>query len=436
MKQPDFEVLALKGLVGAAQVSVEDATGMLDELRIEPTDFRERRNQALFVALANTLRAGRQPETVTLSTACGAAVPREMVLDVLTGWELGVGRERLAALKTASRRRGVEAMLAGLLELARAIDAPLASVVGEVHRVLGALTPETDTTRTSEADVLAHTYRIEAVQRGEQPPVLKTGIDALDFAVGGLQPTLTIVGAHAGVGKSALLATIIGNIAKRGERIGVLSLEDERMWVTNRLVSEASNVPVFILGNRPLMPHQFENYGIGAAAVYETMRNVVIEDTHGLTPQQVVASARQMVAMGCKAVLVDHLGEVRLERTERHDLDISEALSSLRGIAKQYKVPVVVACHMRRRDGLDDCTPPKLSDFAFSASIERMARVALGLFRDTSEPGPRRLGVAVLKQTNGPSGFTFSLNMHERSGMVAQTEPSDAMRTKYNWGEQ
>jgi replicative DNA helicase len=138
--------------------------------------------------------------------------------------------------------------------------------------------------------------------------------------------------------------------------------------------------------------------------------------------------------MGCRAVLVDHLGEVRLERTDRHDLDIAEALSALRGISKQYRVPVVVACHLRRRDGLDIDKPPRLSDFAFSAAVERMARVALGLYRDTSEP-KRKLGVAVLKQTNGPADFAFSLNMHERSGTVAPTEPTTAMRQKYQWGE-
>jgi replicative DNA helicase len=406
---------------------------ILDELRIEPTDFRERKHQALFVALAETLRSGRQPEVVSLSRACASDTPRELVLDVLTNWELGVARDRLSTLKSTSRRADVAAKLLGLLELARA-PGQLDSLVGEIHRVLAGLTAETDTTRTSEPDVLAHVQRVEAVQRGERPPVLASGITALDFVVGGLQPTLTIVGAMPGVGKSALLATIINNLASRKERVGLLSLEDERNWVANRLISEASDIPVFVLGNRALTPFQLERYGAATQRVYETLRHVVIEDTHGLTPQQVVASARQMVAMGCRAVLVDHLGEVRLERTDRHDLDIAEALSALRGISKQYRVPVVVACHLRRRDGLDIDKPPRLSDFAFSAAVERMARVALGLYRDTSEP-KRKLGVAVLKQTNGPADFAFSLNMHERSGTVAPTEPTTAMRQKYQWGE-
>lgn len=432
MKQPPLEVLALRGLVGAAQVASADAAAMLDELRIDASDFRERKHQALFVALSEAIRAGKTLDVVSLAAACASSVPRDMVLDVLTNWELGVGRDRLSALKTQSRRTGLETLLTGLLGMVRSPGLSLGTVVGEVHNVLGGLTPETDTTRTSEADVLAHTYRVEAVQRGERPPVLATGIEALDFVCGGLQATLTVIGAMPGVGKSALLATIIGNIAKRGQRIGLLSLEDERQWVTSRLIAEASGVPLFVLGNRPLTPHQLERYSEATQAVYNLMRHVVIDDTHGMTPPQVVAAARQMVAMGCKAVLVDHLGEVRLERSERHDLDVIEALQALRGISKQHKVPVVVAAHMKRRDSLEDTTPPKLSDFAFSAGVERMARVALGLYRDTSAVA-RRMGVAVLKQTNGPSGFTFSLNMHERSGMVAPTAPTDAMREKYSW---
>jgi replicative DNA helicase len=434
MKPPDVEALALRSLASKADTSPADAAALLDELRLEPTDFRSRATQALFVALAATVRDGKAPDAMALLRTCGRDVPRELVVDTVTTFDPSDARQRLAAVKADSRRRGLVALLHGALQLAQS-DAPLGDVVGELHRVLGGVTPDTDTTRTSEADVIAHTHRVEAVQRGEKPPVLATGIEALDFVAGGLQPTLTVIGAMPGVGKSALLATIIGNLARRGERVGLLSLEDERMWVANRLIAEASGIPVFVLGNRPLGSHQLERYGDATARVYEWLRHVVIEDTHGLTPHQVVASARQMVAMGCRAVLVDHLGEVRLERSDRHDLDIAEALSALRGISKRYKVPVVVACHMKRRDGLEDDKPPRLSDFAFSAAVERMARVALGLFRDKSAVA-RRLGVAVLKQTNGPSGFTFTLNMHERSGTVAPTEPTDAMREKYSWEDQ
>ena len=120
-----------------------------------------------------------------------------------------------------------------------------------------------------------------------------------------------------------------------------------------------------------------------------------------------------IVRHGCKALIVDHLGEIRLERSDRHDLDIADALQQLRALAKIYGVPVVVACHLKRRDGGTE--DPKLSDFAFSAGVERMARVALALTRGAGED---QLRVHVLKQTSGQSGVAVDLNFHSMAGMV------------------
>jgi len=123
---------------------------------------------------------------------------------------------------------------------------------------------------------------------------------------------------------------------------------------------------------------------------------------------------------GCKAVLLDHLGELRYPGGpgERFDLQIADALGQLRGLAKQYGVPVVVACHLRRREGLSITDEPKLTDFANSASIERMARVALGLSRSEG-----RLRVSVLKQTNGQSGVSVELDLNEPAGIARNGDP-------------
>ena len=111
---------------------------------------------------------------------------------------------------------------------------------------------------------------------------------------------------------------------------------------------------------------------------------------------------------------------------------MQEALQDLRGIAKTYRVPVVVLCHLRRREGLNIDAVPKLTDFAFSAAIERCARVALGLFRPKGDaPDEVLLGVEVLKQTKGPANFNFRLNVGRLSATVQATPVSSAMREKF-----
>lgn len=432
MTPTEREVLCLKAIVSSAQVSVEAAVSRLDAAGVTASDFSESRVQALFMAVESDLRAGRQPEIVSLLKVVGKRVPRDIVLDVLEGDAGASVGQRLSVLRELGQRRATSATLrtlAALFEQSGSLD----DANAELTRAVAALGAKGGTIRL--ADYTAHELinRLEEVQLGKRVPVVPTGIDALDFVIGGFQPTLTVIGALPAVGKSALIATAIENMTRRGEMVGLLSLEDKADWLTTRLVSKASSIPVPVLAFKKLTESQKAKVDTAIVDIHDqVLVRLAVEDRHGLTTTEVVASARKMVAMGCKAILVDHLGEVRLERTDRHDLDIADALSQLRGIAKTYGVPVVVLCHLRRREGLDAESEPKLTDFAFSAGVERMSRVALGLWRSGEQ-----LAVSVLKQTNGPAQVCVCLDMHKTSGTVLQTYPSAELRAHMRslWGE-
>jgi hypothetical protein len=91
-------------------------------------------------------------------------------------------------------------------------------------------------------------------------------------------------------------------------------------------------------------------------------------------------------------------------------------LRELRAIADAHRVPVVVLCHVKRRDGVGD--EPRLTDFAFSADVERTARVALALVK----PGEERQGVHVLKQTSGRNGVAVWLRFNGPAAMSTNEE--------------
>lgn len=434
MKQPNPEVLTLKALAALQGERPQDARALLDNSGLAPEDFTSSSSQALFVALANQIRDGKPLELLALIQATRHAAPRELALEVVAGDNPEFAPQRVQAIRDAARRRRIGEQLEGVVKLIRQ-GGSTETALGEVERVLRqVLQANTSGPQPLDASLMTVLDRLEAVQAGKREPVLPTGINALDYLIGGLQRTLTIIGAMPGVGKSALLASICRNIASRGKRVGLLSLEDDREWLTERVLSEAASVPLFVLGTKPLGKNQLERVTDAGEGVHAILRNILCEDTAAMSPAEVVSAARAMVSRGCEAVLVDHLGEVRLERSQRHDLDILEVLQDLRSIAKTYRVPVVVACHLKRRDGLDVDTEPRLSDFAFSAAVERCARVAIGLYRPErgkAERGDDEMGVVVLKQTKGPADVSFRLAMNNNSGTVAQTEPSAAMRERY-----
>lgn len=419
MPSPHPEVLTLKAIVGDAMVSPTDALARLDRHGIKEADFGEPRCRAVYAGIVATLRNGRQLEAVSLMSALGQSAPRALVLEVLTNFENGVPDTRLESLREAGKRRALVTSLESLARLAGS-DAKYGDAYEEAMRVLQALEMPHAEMRTLEGEVMGLVDEVEAVAQGRAQPTLITGIPALDDAIGGLQPTLTILGAEPGAGKSALMARIVRNVAERGVRVGVFSLEDQSRWMVRRMVSETAAVPVFVLANKPLVSSQLERFGVAAEQVHRLASNVIIEDRKGLTAKDIVAGARVMIARhGAKVIFVDHLGEIRINRTERHDRDIGDVLRELRGIADVHRVPIVVLCHVKRRDGVGE--EPRITDFAFSADVERTARVALALVK----PSEDRQGVHVLKQTSGRSGVAVWLRFNAPAAMSTNLEAGE-----------
>ena len=431
------ELSTLRAVVGALSVSPEDTCAMLDDAGVTGADFADPSCQSLFAALEDCARTHSAPDIIAISNAVGRRVPRELVVDLLTNADLGAAPVRLRLLKDASRLRSLVASVSGLLRTIQGDGIGYDAAREAAESMAKGLAPGASTLGPMDADVIPFLDKLDSIQRGTRVPLLSTGNAALDFHIGGLRQTLTIIGSLPGVGKSALLAAIAANLIQRGDKIGVFSLEDEREWLLRRVLAFAAKVPLFVLGARPMTSVQLSRVEDAGSGVHEALKNLIVEDRQGMTTAEVVAGARRMIAAGCKAIFVDHLGEVRLERTDRHDLDIIDALQQLRGLAKTYRVPVVVLCHLRRREGLDQFAVPKLTDFAFSSGVERMARVALGLFRVPTKDGrPESLGVSLLKQTEGPSGHGFELNFAKLYGVVDATEPSAAAREEQaRWSE-
>jgi len=282
-----------------------------------------------------------------------------------------------------------------------------------------ALTQRVQSLGTSENLMLRYCDEADAALKAGRIACIPTGIGPLDEEIGGLQASvLTLVGAYPGVGKSALLATMLLNLAKKGIKTGFFSLEDEKMWVVRRWLSAATGVPLFNFTTFKLNAAQQEAMLQHSQLIYDALSQVVIDDRPGLSPGDVVQAAKDMILNHqCKVIILDHLGEIRLERSERYDLDVADALAGLRDVAKRYAVPVVVASHVRRRQGLTIEDAPALTDFANSSAPERMARVALGL---SKVPGGVRC--TVLKQTNGPAGKNIGLKMVEHAAMINNIE--------------
>ncbi len=417
----------LNALSNIAATDVEGGRRMLESSRLTAEDFGGRAEADLFRASVECLKRGAPLELISLEASLAASVAvrnaggRKFLAEVLlepAQWGDSAAEHARLILDASLRRRASVALSAALSALANpATLAPEA--LAEATATLSGLTNATPGLGTSEGDIFRLAEMLDAAQAGRRELVIPSGITSLDAEIGGLQPgVLTLIGALPGVGKSSLLATIARNVVKSGRRVGFFSLEDERIWLTRRFLALESGVPVFKLATRPLGVLDRDCVHEAMAKVHETLQGLIIDDRPALSPAEVAATAVDMIRNhGAKAIIVDHLGEMRFSRSERYDLDVADALSVLRDVAKRHNVPVIVASHVKRRQGLDIADPPNLTDFANSSAPERMARVALGLFK----PEAGILGVQILKQTNGPAGRGVALRMLEDAAMVNST---------------
>lgn len=268
--------------------------------------------------------------------------------------------------------------------------------------------------RTCGEDAFRLAEKLDAVASGKREPVLPTGIEILDQEVGGFRPTLTVIGGLPGIGKSALVATILGNWAKQGIKCGLFGLEDGTEWVTERLVSREANVPLSWLDRR-LDDKRAEDVVEASGRVSLWMQNVAKCAPPGrLKPADLVAQARDWVVnRGVRAVIVDHIGELHHgDNRERYDLSIAESLSQLRSLARDYGAVVVAVAHLKRATG----KRPTQADFAESAYVERMARLALGVWAGDDPTG---VNLTVLKHTYGPAGGTVTVRRVAAAALVA-----------------
>jgi replicative DNA helicase len=420
------------GVISQASVlDVQAANILVEQVQLTPLDFHFPSHAKVFqtalallerglpvtpLSIKNTLQS---PEALEAAGGWGELTKLTMgefhVETHLAGYakqlkELSVRRAVLAQLKKAAESIHEKEVDPNVL-LAR-----LAGDFAQMSKFTGSIM---DLTQVMD-EVSEH---LDKMRAGEISPVIQSGIAVLDKTIGGWQPTLTLMGAEPGVGKSALFAATSNSLAKRGIVSCVFTLEDEASWLAWRLLSNEAGLDQHIIRFTQMNESQVQRTGQGFRRLYQPAKNILVVDgsERGMRIEDIVSASKDAITKrGAKVIMVDHLGEITsgAQGEARYDLEVSRHLSLLRGIANRYGVPVIVASHFKRGDG-DPMAPPKLSDFANSSGAERKARVAIGLRR---APGSDVIRMYVIKNTNGKSGFCVEAAFHGAAAMIETVE--------------
>jgi replicative DNA helicase len=417
---------ALLGLLCQISASdVNEARGLIEKHGVETQHFASPVHQRVFHGANRLLSLGSPVEPVALSGLLGGEgelgleggvaklLDTEGTDDLLpASFPAYAGRLRDLAL----RRSVAKELRLGLGKILGGDDAGIA--LAEISGSLARMTRTSKSYRTLNSVLMALADDMASVQAGEDAGAIPTGIEALDNVTGGLQrAVITIVAADTGVGKSAFLATIADQIASRGVKVGVFSLEDDAAWLAYRVLSQKAGVDQFKLRFRRKNEWELGNIEEGMTRLKTYGENLLIDDRPGLKPEELVITARDMVInRGVEAIIVDHIGELDLGAIgERHDLKIAYGLRQLRDVAKTHKIPLLLATQVTVRKEIERGSVPELRDFRNSREIANVSRVALGLGR---KYGSDTMQIGILKNTNGPSGAVINVNFDGASALL------------------
>jgi replicative DNA helicase len=137
-----------------------------------------------------------------------------------------------------------------------------------------------------------------------------------------------------------------------------------------------------------------------------------IDQTGGISIAQLSARARRLKRQrGLDVIVIDYVQLMSGRgRFENRTLELASISRSLKGLAKELNVPIVVLSQLSRAAESRSDHRPQLSDLRESGALEQDADLVVLIYRDdvyNKDPNNPDAGTAELilaKQRNGPTG--------------------------------
>ena len=213
-----------------------------------------------------------------------------------------------------------------------------------------------------------------------------SGFTNLDRVTSGWQNSdLVIVASRPGMGKTAFALSMARNIAvDHNTPTGFFSLEMSSEQLVNRLIASEAELGASKLRQGDLADHEM-------VQLHEKIKHlseapIYIDDTPGLTIFELRAKARRLVKNhGVGIIVIDYLQLMHAGGNPgNREQEISTISRSLKGIAKELKIPVIALSQVNR--GVENRTGvgskrPMLSDLRESGAIEQDADIVTFIYR-------------------------------------------------------
>jgi replicative DNA helicase len=254
---------------------------------------------------------------------------------------------------------------------------------------------------------------IAADPKSFESKYISGSFEALDKKIFGFAPAdLIIVAGRPGTGKTTFAINTAVKIAKkyRDKKIAIFSFEMSRHQLVERILTSESRVTTDQMRKGEIDRNGWKN--IGEATEFLSALNLYIDDTPNVSIGEMKAKLRRL--SGISIVVIDYLQLMSLGRRElNRNAEVSEITRSLKIMAKELGITVILASQLSRDSARRQDKRPTLVDLRDSGSIEQDADIVIMLHResmfDPETEFPNRCECIVEKNRRGETG-KFDLN--------------------------
>lgn len=209
-----------------------------------------------------------------------------------------------------------------------------------------------------------------------------TGFSDLDKVITGLNRSdLVIVGARPAMGKTSFALNMARNTAlMANKKVLFFSLEMTKEQLAERVLSTEARVQSTKMRTGDISGDEWARLATATAILSKC--ELYFDDTSSITVPEMKSRIRRL--RDVDAVFVDYLQLMKGSgRIENRVQEVSEITRSLKLMAKDLNIPVVVLAQLARTtEGRGKSHRPQLSDLRESGSIEQDADIVIMLYRD------------------------------------------------------
>ncbi len=241
---------------------------------------------------------------------------------------------------------------------------------------------------------------------------VSTGFTDIDELTGGLQPGhLIVVAGASSMGKTAFAMNIAENVALKSDQpVMIFTMEMQGYELARRMMSSLGRVDNYKIRTGKVDDDDWPR--LTSAINLLAYTQIFIDDTSLLTAVDIQAKARLLASEHGQLglIVVDYIQLMESARPDdSRDKQLADITRSLKALAKDLNVPVMVLSQLNRNLEKRPNKRPIISDLRDSSAIGDDADLIMFVYRDEVYNGDDSSdrGIAeiiVEKQRNGPLG--------------------------------